>query len=111
MVGRAAGTVEGFKYSKAMAAAGAGGLVWSAAALDAYLADPKGYIKGNRMSFAGLRKEAERADVIAYLNAFSARSEERRVGNECVSTCRSRWSPCPSKKNKKTKLKIEMRKK
>src|SRR3546814_8400325 len=55
-----------------MAAAGAGGLVWSAAALDAYLADPKGYIKGNRMSFAGLRKEAERADVIAYLNAFSA---------------------------------------
>src|SRR3546814_7712734 len=72
VVGRAAGTVEGFKYSKAMAAAGAGGLVWSAAALDAYLADPKGYIKGNRMSFAGLRKEAERADVIAYLNAFSA---------------------------------------
>src|SRR3546814_12173013 len=72
VVGRAAGTVEGFKYSKAMAAAGAGGLVWSAAALDAYLADPKGYIKANRMSFAGLRKEAERDDVIAYLNAFSA---------------------------------------
>src|SRR3546814_13280959 len=81
VVGRAAGTVEGFKYSKAMAAAGAGGLVWSAAALDAYLADPKGYIKGNRMSFSGLRKEAER------------RSEERRGGKGCVSRCRSRWSP------------------
>src|SRR3546814_13071213 len=61
VVGRAAGTVEGFKYSKAMAAAGAGGLVWSAAARDAYLADPK-------------------------------RSAERRVGKECVSTGRSRWS-------------------
>src|SRR3546814_8143092 len=75
VVGRAAGTVEGFKYSKAMAAAGAGGLVWSAAALDAYLADPKGYIKGNRMSFAGLRKEAERADVIAYLRSEEHTSE------------------------------------
>src|SRR3546814_14476024 len=29
------------------------------------------------------------------LTAISARSEERRVGQECVSTCRSRWSPCP----------------
>src|SRR3546814_16869180 len=33
------------------------------------------------------------------------RSEERRVGKECVSTCRSRWSPCPSNKNKKNKHK------
>src|SRR3546814_13709130 len=35
--------------------------------------------------------------------AGSVRSEERRVGKECVSTCRSRWSPDPSKKNKVSK--------
>jgi S-disulfanyl-L-cysteine oxidoreductase SoxD len=75
VVGRPAGGAEGFKYSKAMAEAGAAGTVWSDKTLDAYLADPKGYIKGNRMSFAGLRKEDERADVIAYLKSFSAGSE------------------------------------
>jgi len=72
VIGRAAGAAEGFKYSKAMIEAGAGGAAWSDETLDAYLADPKGYIKGNRMSFAGLRKESERADVIAYLKTFSA---------------------------------------
>lgn len=71
VVGRPAGGAEGFKYSKAMAEAGAAGTVWTDETLDAYLADPKGYIKGNRMSFAGLRKEDERADVIAYLKSFS----------------------------------------
>ena len=72
VVGRPAGGAEGFKYSKAMSEAGAAGTAWTDEALDAYLADPKGYIKGNRMSFAGLRKDDERADVIAYLKTFSA---------------------------------------
>ncbi|MGF1629365.1 MAG: c-type cytochrome [Kiloniellaceae bacterium] len=72
VMARAAGGSEGFKYSKAMIDAGAAGTAWSDETLDAYLADPKGYIKGNRMSFAGLRKESERADVIAYLKTFSA---------------------------------------
>lgn len=72
IVGRVAGTVEGFNYSKAMVEAGAGGIVWSDETLDAYLADPRGYIAGNRMSFAGLSKAEERADVIAYLKTFSA---------------------------------------
>src|SRR3546814_14537755 len=34
----------------------------------------------------------------------ATRSEERRVGTECVSTCRSRWSPYHSKKNKRSRL-------
>src|SRR3546814_11377320 len=34
------------------------------------------------------------------LTTYGPRSEERRVGKECVSTCRSRWSPYPSKKNR-----------
>ncbi|GAB4372781.1 MAG: hypothetical protein Kow00114_34440 [Kiloniellaceae bacterium] len=72
LIGRTAGGLDGFKYSKAMAEAGAGGLVWDDETLHAYLENPKGFIKGNRMSFAGLKKEDERADVIAYLKSFSA---------------------------------------
>lgn len=67
IIGRPAGTVEGFKYSDAMKAFGAGGATWDEAAIDAYLADPKGYIKGNKMAFPGLKDAGERADVIAYL--------------------------------------------
>ena len=71
VVGRAAGASEGFKYSKPMIDAGAGGLVWDAASIDAYLADPKGFIPKNKMSFAGLKKPEDRAAVIAYLATFA----------------------------------------
>jgi len=67
VVGRTAGTHEGFKYSKPMQEAGAKGLVWDEANLDLYLADPKGFIKGNKMAFVGLKAEEDRANVIAYL--------------------------------------------
>ncbi|MCB6179289.1 c-type cytochrome [Rhodobacter sp. Har01] len=70
VIGRTAGTGEGFKYSKPMAEKGAAGLVWDAATIDAYLADPKGYIPKNKMSFAGLKKPEDRAAVIAYLATF-----------------------------------------
>lgn len=62
--GTTAGTKEGFKYSDAMAKSG---IVWTAETMTEYLKDPKGYIKGNRMAFAGLKKEDELANVIAYL--------------------------------------------
>jgi cytochrome c len=64
LFGRKAGTVEGFKYSEAMKNSG---ITWSEQTLDAYLADPKGYIKGNKMAFVGLKDEQDREDVIAYL--------------------------------------------
>lgn len=64
LFGRESGSVDGFRYSEAMKNAG---IVWNEETLDGYLADPRGYIKGNRMAFPGLRKEQERADVIAYL--------------------------------------------
>ena len=64
IVGRAAGTVEGFKYSDVMKSSG---VTWDEATLDAYLANPKGFMPGNKMVFAGLKKETERADVIAFL--------------------------------------------
>ena len=64
LFGREAGAVEGFNYSDEMKNSG---IVWDEATLDAYLADPRGYIPGNKMAFPGLKKEDERADVIAYL--------------------------------------------
>ncbi|MEX2009958.1 MAG: cytochrome c family protein [Dongiaceae bacterium] len=64
LFGRTSGTVEGFKYSDAMKGAA---IVWSEDTLDAYLADPKGNIPGNKMVFAGLKKEDDRENVIEYL--------------------------------------------
>lgn len=69
LLGRTAGTVDGFKYSKVMGEAGAGGLVWNDDTLHAYLADPKGFLKGNKMSFAGLKSKDEIDAVIAYLES------------------------------------------
>ncbi|TDQ66852.1 cytochrome c [Maritalea mobilis] len=60
-----------FKYSDAMIAKGEEGLVWTAETLDAYLENPRAYIKGTKMSFAGLKKEKDRENVIAYLMQFS----------------------------------------
>lgn len=62
--GRSAGSVDGFKYSKAMMEAG---LTWDEATLDQYLADPKGFVPKNKMAFPGLKKEEDRNNVIAYL--------------------------------------------
>lgn len=62
---------QDFKYSKAMIEKGEEGLVWNAETLDPYLEKPRAYIKGTKMSFAGLKKEEDRADVIAYLMQFS----------------------------------------
>ncbi len=64
IMGREAGQVEGFNYSPAMANSG---IVWTPENVDAYLADPRGYIPGNRMAFAGLRNPQQREAVIAYL--------------------------------------------
>jgi len=69
--GRIAGTAEGYKYSNPMIAAGEGGLVWDDATLTEYLANPKGMIKGTKMAFAGLKKDDEIANVLAYLRTFS----------------------------------------
>lgn len=67
IVGRKTGTVEGFRYSEANKNAN---IVWSAATLEPYLADPKKVIPGTIMAFAGLRKAEDRANVIAYLESL-----------------------------------------
>lgn len=71
IVGGAAGAVEGFKYSKPLLAMAEAGLVWDEAALHGFLENPKAYVKGTKMSFAGLKKEEDRAALIAYLSGFS----------------------------------------
>ena len=66
IIGRPAGSVEGFKYSDAMKNSG---VTWTEENIAIYVKDPKGFIKGNKMAFPGLKKDEEIANVIAYLKA------------------------------------------
>ena len=66
IVGAAKAAVDGFRYSGALADMGG---EWTYENLDAFLADPKGYVPGTKMSFAGLRKAKDRAAVIAYMRS------------------------------------------
>lgn len=68
VVMREKGHVEGFQYSEAMATHGG---VWDYESLDHFLESPKKYISGTAMNFAGLRKENDRMNVIAYLHSLS----------------------------------------
>ena len=65
VLGKPAGTVPGYKYSKAMAAHGKN---WSFEEMNGFLIKPKDWIKGTKMSFAGLKKAKDRASVILYMN-------------------------------------------
>lgn len=69
IVGRTAGAVEGFRYSGAMEEAGADGLVWDHESLAGFLADPRAYLKGTKMSFAGLRSDEDITAITAFLEA------------------------------------------
>jgi cytochrome c len=67
IVGRKAGTYEGYNYSDANKNSG---ITWDAATLDVYLKDPKAKVPGTKMAFPGLPNDKDRADVIAYLATF-----------------------------------------
>lgn len=64
IVGREAGAIEDYNYSEANASAD---FVWTEDALFAYLDNPMEYMPGTKMSFAGVRDEQNRADIVAYL--------------------------------------------
>ena len=70
--GRASASVEGFKCSKAMQGAN---IVWEKETISLYLADPKGYIPKNPMTFPGLKKPEDIANVIAYLREVTVPTE------------------------------------
>lgn len=69
IVGHVAGSIEGFRYSNPMRDAGASGLVWTVETLDAYLADPRAFMPGNRMAFRGIANAQDRAALIAWLQS------------------------------------------
>lgn len=71
VTGAPAASRSGYNYSRALNDAGQRGLVWTDENLDSYLANPRQFLTGGRMAFAGLGEAADRADVIAYLRQFA----------------------------------------
>lgn len=67
VVGRAAGTAEGFKYSPALQESG---IVWTEENLEKWLSGPKALVPGTKMIFPGLPNGDDREDLIAYLKQF-----------------------------------------
>ncbi len=68
IVGRKAGTREGYKYSKAMKNVG---ITWTEENLDKFLTKPKKFVSKTKMGFAGLRKKDQRENVIAFLKSVA----------------------------------------
>ena len=68
VVGRTVGGVDDYKYSKTLASYGK---EWTFEELNGFLKKPASYLKGTKMSYAGLRKEKDRASIIKYLNQNS----------------------------------------
>ena len=71
LMGRKMGSIEGFKYSKVFKAAAEKGRTWDATSLSEFLAKPKAYMKGTKMSFSGLKKDSDLEAISAYLASFS----------------------------------------
>ncbi len=69
IVGRPVASAAGYKFSKALK--DKSGESWSYDALDAFLAKPKDWAPGTKMSFAGIKKPGQRADLIAHLRSLS----------------------------------------
>jgi len=71
IIGQQAAVVSGFKYSKALKQLNGDGLVWSDENLDAFLTKPKKFVKGTKMSFAGLKQAKDRVALIEFLKSHS----------------------------------------
>ena len=67
LIGRKTGAVEGFRYTEANRNAG---FAWTPEKLDQYLRNPRELIPGTNMAFAGIRSDADRANVVAYINSL-----------------------------------------
>ncbi|NNF80192.1 MAG: cytochrome c family protein [Rhizobiales bacterium] len=71
IVGKAMGAQDGFAYSNGLLEVASSKGPWSYEALNAFLIKPKEFIPGTKMSFAGVKKETDRADLLAYLKEIS----------------------------------------
>jgi cytochrome c len=67
IVGRAAGAVDGFRYSNGMKTKAAEGFKWTAENLRAYVENPRAVVPGGNMPYAGLRNEEQRNQLVEYL--------------------------------------------
>nr|WP_244401117.1 cytochrome c family protein [Aurantimonas manganoxydans] len=70
IVGEAIASVEGYSFSPALVAYAEEHPTWNVEELSAWLADPRGLVKGTKMVFPGLKKPEDVANVIAYLATF-----------------------------------------
>jgi len=77
IVGRKMGAVEGFNYSETLKQHNANGDIWDAEKLSKYLENPKAYLPGIKMVFAGLPKEGDRADLLAFLSQFDDKGNKK----------------------------------
>ena len=73
VIGRKAGSISDYKYSKAMVAYGK---EWSFEEMNLYLIKPQANVKGTKMALAGLRKEKDRASVMLYMNSKSSNPKQ-----------------------------------
>lgn len=71
MVGVEVGNIEGFKYSSGMVALAEADTVWTIENLNAFFTKPRDFVAKTKMSFSGLKKEEDRANLIAYLATFT----------------------------------------
>lgn len=69
VIGRKAGSVEGYKYSKANKTSG---ITWTEEAFTQYIKDPRKYLKGTKMAFAGIKDDQDIKDLIAFLKQYKA---------------------------------------
>jgi cytochrome c len=74
LFGREAGSLPGFRYSPAMTSSG---IVWDRDTLDRFIENPRAFIPGNRMGYAGIRDSTDRRAIVAYLEWAN------RPGGEC----------------------------
>ena len=77
IVGAKWARIEGYSYSQDLTAGRDQGKVWDDAALHAYLENPKSMAPKGKMAFAGIKKEDERTDVIAYLKQFDDKGNKK----------------------------------
>ncbi len=68
ILGSSAASVKGYKYSKAMASSG---IIWDEVSFTEFLTRPKKFLKGTKMSYFGLKKAAQRADLLAYFKTLT----------------------------------------
>jgi cytochrome c2 len=78
VMGRTAGTYEGFKgYGESLKKLGTDGLKWDEAKLNEYIKDPKAFNPGTKMAFAGIKDDAERENIVAYVAQFEADGKKK----------------------------------